>query len=331
MNTTMMRAIVYTEYGSPDVLRLEEVEKPYPSPDEVLIQVRATTVTAGDVNLRGFSFVPDGLKLLTRLVFGLRRPRQAILGTEVAGEIVAVGKNVTRFKVGDAVFGIGSDRLGAYAEYVTRKAEEALALIPQGMTFEEAVSVPFGAMTAYYFLKDRANLQAGQHVLVNGASGGVGVYAVQIAKVLGAEVTAVCSTRNIAIARELGADHVIDYTCEDFTKNPALYDVIIDTVVGAMMFKQAKSALKSDGLYLAVAGGIGEMIRSVWNKRIIVGTPPETAELMNALVAMLKAGQIKPVIDRTYVLEETTEAHRYVETRRKRGSVVITLAPMDEA
>jgi NADPH:quinone reductase-like Zn-dependent oxidoreductase len=325
MNTTMMKAIVYRKYGPPEVLRLEHVPKPHPEVDEVLLQVRATTVTAGDINLRGFAFVPNGLKPLTRLVFGLRKPKQAILGTEVAGQVVAVGENVTRFDVGDAVFGIGSSELGAYTEYVTRKAVGALALIPDGMTFEEAASVPFGATTALYFLRDRANVQPGQHVLVNGASGGVGVYAVQIAKALGAEVTAVCSTRNTEIVRDLGADHIIDYTREDFTKNHATYDIVLDTVLGAMTFDQAKPALKPDGLYLAVAGGLGEMIRSAWNKRIIVGAASETAEAMETLVAMLNAGQIVPLIDRTYSLEGTAEAHRYVETRRKRGSVVIKI------
>jgi len=329
MNTTMMKAIVYKAYGPPDVLRMEHVPKPHPEVDEVLIKVHATTVTAGDVNLRGFAFVPNGLKLLTRLVFGVRRPRKSILGTEVAGEIVAVGENVTCFNVGDVVFGIGSSELGAYAEYVTRKATGALALIPTGITPEEAASVPFGAMTAHYFLKNRATIQPGQHVLVNGASGGVGVYAVQIAKALGAEVTAVCSTSNVAMVRDLGADHVIDYTREDFTNNRATYDVIIDTVLGAMTFKQAKPALTPNGLYLAVAGGIGQMIRSIWNKRVIVGTPPETAELIAALVAMMESEQIKPFVDRTYPLEEVAEAHRYVETRRKRGSVVIAVTSSD--
>lgn len=323
MNTVTMKAVIYKAYGPPDVLHAVDVHKPNPAPDDVLIQVHATTVTAGDVNIRGFAFVPSGLRLITRLIFGLRKPRHTILGTEVAGEIVAVGERVTRFKVGDAVFGIGSSELGAYAEYVTRNAAKALALIPDRMTFEQAASLPFGATTALYFLKDRANVQPGQQVLVNGASGGVGVFAVQIAKALGAEVTAVCSKRNFGIVDDLGADHVINYTRDDFTKNHATYDVIFDTVHGAMTFRQAEPALKPDGLYLAVAGGLSEMIRAIWNKRIIVGASPETAEAMDTLVAMVQTGQIKPFIDRTYSLEGTADAHRYVETRRKRGSVVI--------
>jgi NADPH2:quinone reductase len=216
-------------------------------------------------------------------------------------------------------------RLGAYAEYVTRKATGALALVPSGMGYAEAVSVPFGAGTALYFLRDRATIQPGQHVLVNGASGGVGSYAVQIAKAFGAEITAVCSGRNADIVRELGADHVIDYTREDFTQNHAAYDVIVDTVLGKMTFGKAKNALKPEGLYLAVAGGFSEMIRSIWNKQLITGSPKEDAASMTALAEMLQAGQITPFIDRTYTLEDTAEAHRYVETHRKRGSVVITI------
>ncbi len=305
--TTTMKAIVYMEYGSPDVLRLQEVAIPTPKADEILIQVRTSTVTTGDVNIRGFTFVPDDMKLLPRLVFGLRKPKNTILGTEVAGDVVAVGKDVTRFKVGDAVFGIGSMRLGAYAEYVTRKVTGALALIPPGVNYEEAVSVPFGAGTALYFLRNRATIQPGQHVLVNGASGGVGSYTVQIAKVF-------------------GADHIIDYTREDFTQNHAAYDLVVDTVMGKMTFKQAKSALKPNGLYMAIAGGFREMLQSIWNKRLITGSPREDAASMTTLAQMLQAGQITPFIDRTYPLEDTTEAHRYVETHRKRGSVVINIS-----
>ncbi|NJL92442.1 MAG: NAD(P)-dependent alcohol dehydrogenase [Anaerolineae bacterium] len=320
-----MQAVVYTQYGPPEVLKLQTVPIPTPKDDEVLIKVHAATVTAGDVNLRGFTFVPDDMKLLPRLAFGLRRPRQPILGTEVAGEVVAVGQAVQRFAVGDAVFGIGSSRLGAYAEYVTRKATGALATIPAGLSYTEAAAVPFGASTALYFLQQRANVQPGQQVLVNGASGGVGSYAVQIAKALGAEVTAVCSTHNLDLVRGLGADHVIDYTHEDFTQRTATYDIILDTVMGALRFADCKNALRPGGRYLAVAGGLREMLQSVWNKQVVTGTPREDAAGMAALQAMLQTGQIKPLIDRCYPLAETAEAHRYVETRRKRGSVVINV------
>lgn len=326
MNNTSMKAIVYTEYGPPDVLHLQTVAKPTPKDDEILIKVRAATVTTGDVNIRGFTFVPEGMKALPRLVFGLRKPKRPILGTELAGDVVAVGKDVTRFDVGDAVFGIGSMRLGAYAEYVCRPAEGALAHKPDSLSYEEAASVPFGAGTAHYFLQERANVQPGQHVLVNGASGGVGIYAVQIAKYLGAEVTGVCSTRNVELVRSLGADHVIDYTREDFTRRTAAYDVIVDTVFGKMTFAQCEAAMKPGGRYLAVAGGLREMMQSIWNKRIIAGSPKEDRESMNALKQLVEAGAIRPVIDHCYPLEQTAEAHRYVETGRKRGSVVITVA-----
>lgn len=326
MDTThTMKAIIYTEYGSPDVLRMDDVTIPTPKADEILIKVRASTVTTGDVNIRGFTFVPNDMKLLPRLVFGLRKPKNPILGTEVAGDVVAIGDDVTQFKVGDAVFGIGSMELGAYAEYVTRKANRALAHIPAGMSYEDAVSLPFGAGTALYFLRDRAQVGPGQHILINGASGSVGSYGVQIAKALGAEVTGVCSTRNMDLVRELGANHVIDYTREDFTQNHATYDVIMDTVVGKMTFGRAKNALKPEGLYLAIAGGFGDMFRSIWNKRLITGSPREDAASMNELAEMFESGQIKPFIDRTYPLAETAEAHRYVETWRKRGSVVIAV------
>lgn len=326
MNTTTMKAVIYTEYGSPDVLRLQEVAVPTPADDEVLIKVQAATVTTGDVNIRGFTFVPDDMKLLPRLVFGLRKPKKPILGTEVAGDIVAVGTNVTHFKVGDRVFGIGSMQLGAHAEYVTRSADGALAIIPTGMSYAEAASVPFGALTALSFLKDQVTGAAGQQVLINGASGGVGVYAVQIAKALGAEVTGVCSARNADLVRDLGADYIIDYTHEDFTQNHAVYDLIVDTVMGKMSFGQAQPALKPNGKYLAVAGGFGDILRSIWNKRLVTGSPKEDSAGMLTLTDLLEAGQIKPVIDRTYSLEDTAAAHRYVETRRKRGSVVLTIA-----
>lgn len=320
-----MQAVVYSDYGPPDVLRLQEVPVPTPNASDVLIRVHATTVTTGDVNIRGFTFVPNGMKWLVRAVFGLRRPRRSILGTEVAGEVVAVGRDVSRFRSGDAVFGIDSSRLGGYAQYVTRKADGALAPIPDDMTYEQAVALPFGVGTALYFLRDRARVQPGQHVLVNGASGGVGSYAVQVAKALGAEVTGVCSTRNLDRVRTLGADHVIDYTHDDFTTRLATYDFIVDTVVGARSFAECKPALKPSGRYLAVSAGLGTMLRSLWNKQIVAGTPKENKEGMSALVALLQSGAIRPVVDCCYPLAETADAHRYVETRRKRGSVVITV------
>ena len=222
-----MKAIVYTEYGPPDVLQLKEIAKPTPKDNEVLVKVCAATVTTGDVNIRGFTFVPPGFGPIPRLMFGLRKPKRNILGTDLAGEIEAVGKDVRQFKKGDQVFGIDSNSLGAYAEYVCRPEKGALTIKPVNTTYEEAAAIPFGAGTALYFLRDLAKIQPGQKILINGASGGVGAYAVQLAKYYGAEVTGVCSTANMDLVKSLGADKVIDYTKEDFRTNGQTYDIIL--------------------------------------------------------------------------------------------------------
>ena len=326
-----MKAIVYTDYGSPDVLRLAEVAKPVPHDHEVLIKVQAATVTAGDVNMRGFTFVPPGFGLLPRLMFGLRRPKKTILGTELAGEVEAVGRNVTTFKPGDQVYGIGSNVVGAYAEYACRPAAGALALKPANLTYAEAAALPFGTGTALYFLRDKARLQAGQKVLVIGASGGVGVYAVQLAKYFGAQVTGVCSTANVDLVKSLGADKVIDYTRQSFTQTGDTYDIIVDTVAGQTSFARCKNSLAPHGLYLAVTGGLREMLQSVWTpitggKQVVTGTPVEQPADLNFIKELVEAGKIKPVIDRRYPLAQTAEAHRYVDTGRKKGSVIITVA-----
>jgi NADPH:quinone reductase-like Zn-dependent oxidoreductase len=325
-----MKAIVYTDYGPPDVLQLRDVEKPAPKDHEVLIRVYAATVTAGDVNVRGFTFVPPGFGPLPRFMFGLRKPRKPILGTELAGEIEAVGKAVTLFKEGDQVFGIGSKEFGAYAEYTCRSEAGALALKPVNVTYEEAAAIPFGAGTALYFLRDRAKLQRGQKVLINGASGGVGTYAVQLAKYYGTEVTGVCSSVNVALVKSLGADKVIDYTQEDFTQSGETYDIIVDTVVGKTSFKRCKGSLKPQGRYLPVAGGLREIGQMLWtsitgSQKVIAGSPPERKEELIFLKQLVEEGKIKPVIDRRYPLEQIVEAHRYVDKGHKKGSVVITV------
>ena len=326
-----MKAIVYTEYGPADVLHLEEVEKPTPKDNEVLIKVHASTVTTGDCNARGFAFVPPGFGLLPRLMFGLRKPKKTILGTELAGEVDAVGDAVTRFKKGDQIFGIGSDRFGAYAEFTCRAEKGALAIKPANLSYEEAASLPFGAGTAVYFLRDKAKINRGQKVLVNGASGGVGVYAVQLAKTYGAEVTGVCSTANLELVKSMGADKVIDYTKLDFTQNGETYDVIIDTVVGKTSFSRCKNSLKPKGYYLAVAGGLREMCQMLWTsrtggKKVIFGSPAECKEDLIFIKELVEAGKLKPVIGRRYLLEHTAEAHRYVDMGHKKGSVVIIVA-----
>ena len=324
-----MKAIVYTKYGSPDVLHLEEVKKPAPKDNEVLIKVHATSVTAGDCNARGFVFIPPGFGFMSRLVFGFRKPKQPILGVELSGEIVDIGKEVSLFKKGDHVFGI-SVKYGAYAEYICMAENASLAMKPANLTFAEAASIPFGANTALYFLRDMAKLQSGQKVLIIGASGATGVYAVQLAKYYGAEVTGVCSTRNLEMVRSIGADHAIDYTIEDFTQNGQMYDVILDMVPGNTSFARYKASLKPNGLYLAGAGGLEVFAQMAWTaltggKKVIAGVAPDRVEDLVFLKELLEAGKLKPVIDRRYPLEQTAEAHCYADTGRKKGSVIITV------
>ena len=326
-----MKAIVYTEYGPADVLHLQEVGKPTPGDNEVLIKVFAATVTTGDCNVRGFTFVPPGFGPLPRLMFGLKKPKIAILGTELAGEVEAVGKAVTLYKKGDQVFGIDSNRFGAYAEYTCRPEKGALAIKPSNLSYGEAATLPFGAGTALYFLRDMAKIKHGQKVLVNGASGGVGVYAVQLARYYGAEVTGICSTPNLELVKSLGADMVIDYTREDFTQNGETYDVIVDTVVGRTSFSRCKNSLKPKGLYLAVAGGLREGVQMLWTsitggKKVIFGSPAECKEDLVFIKELVEAGMLKPVVDRSYPLEQTAEAHRYADLGHKKGGVVITVA-----
>lgn len=263
-------------------------------------------------------------------MLGLRKPKRTILGTELAGEIETVGKDVKLFKKGDQVFGIGSEIFGAYAEYTCRPETGALAIKPVNLTYEEAAAVPFGAGTALYFLRDVAKIQRGQKVLIHGASGGVGTYAVQLARYYGAEVTGVCSTTNVELVKSLGADKVMDYTKEDFTRSGETYDIILDTVVGKTSFSRCKGALKQNGLYLAVAGGLQEAAQMLWTsitggKKVIFGSPVERKEDLIFLKDLVEAGKIKPVIDRRYPLEQTAEAHRYVDKGHKKGNVVITL------
>ena len=324
-----MKAIIYNQYGPADVLHLQEVEKPTPLDNEVLIKVHATSVTAGDCNARGFTFVPPGFGFLSRLMLGLRKPRQSILGVELSGEIVEVGKDVRRFKQGDQVFGI-SGKYGAYAEYICMAEDAPLAMKPANLTYSEAASIPFGANTALYFLRDKAKLQPGQKVLIIGASGCTGVYAVQLAKYYGAEVTGVCSTRNLELVQSLGAEHVIDYTKEDFTQNGQTYDVILDMVPGKSSFRRYQSSLKPNGLYLAGAGGLESFAQMAWTglaggKKVIAGMAIDRVDNLVFLKKLLEAGTLKPVIDRRYPLEQAAEAHCYADTGHKRGSVVITL------
>ena len=325
-----MKAILHTRYGPPDLLQLGEVEKPVPKDNEVLIKVHASAVTTGDCNVRDFTFAPKAFQLPARLfVFGLFKPRINILGNELAGEIEAVGKDVTRFKKGDHVFGTPGAAFGAHAEYTCMPEDGVLTIKPANMTWEEAASIFFGAHTAFYYLRDKGDIQAGQKILINGASGSIGTFAVQLAKHFGAEVTGVCSTTNLEMVMSLGADHVVDYTTEDFTKNGQTYDLIFD-VVGKTSFSRCKDSLKPNGIFLACIIDLRELRQILWTsliggKKVKGGVAVERLEDLIFFSELFEAGKLKPVIDRSYPLEQTAEAFKYVEKGHKKGSVVITL------
>jgi 2-desacetyl-2-hydroxyethyl bacteriochlorophyllide A dehydrogenase len=323
-----MKTIVCTKYGSPDVLQIQEVEKPTPKANEVLIKVYATSVTLYDCWQRSGT-APPGFGFLYKLATGFRKPRQPIFGTELAGEIEAVGKAVKLFKKGDQIFAYTGMSLGAYVEYICLPEDGVLAIKPNNMTFQEAAVVQQGALTALYFLRN-ANIQSGQKVLIFGASGGVGTFAVQLAKHFGAEVTGVASTAKLELVKSLGADKVIDYTREDFTKNGEIYDIIFDTV-GKSSVRRSKRSLKKGGFYLFTTFGLTKLFQIIWHKmrskiKVFLGTLEETTEDLIFLRELIEAGKLKSVIDRRYPLEQTAEAHRYVETRQKKGQVVITVA-----
>lgn len=324
-----MKAMVYERYGPPDVLALQEVAKPTPKDNEVLIRTYATTVTAGDCRVRSLR-MPVGFGGIARLVLGVSKPRQPILGSELAGEIASVGRDVSTFKVGDQVFAFTGARLGCHAEYKCLPEDGAVALKPANLTYDEAAALASGGTTALQFFR-REKLQRGETVLVNGASGGVGTAAVQLARHFGADVTGVCSRTNVALVRSLGATHVIDYTTEDFTAQGKTYDVIVDTA-GTAPFSRSQRALKERGRLLVVLGGLPDMLQVPWvaltsRKRVIAGPAAGCAEDVRFLAALAEAGAFRPVIDRRYPFEQIVEAHRYVDTGRKKGNVIITLAP----
>jgi len=322
-----MKAIICTKYGPPEVLQLKEVEKPVPKDNELLIKIHATTAFAGDCELRGLKF-PLYLQLLMRMGFGFRRPRKKIIGQELAGEIEAVGRDVKLFKEGDKVFAHTGFGLGAYAEYKCLPEDGLVAIKPANMTYGEAAAVTIGGLEALYYLR-KANIQRGQKVLINGAGGSIGNMAVQLAKHYGAEVTGVDSTGKLDMLRSIGAEHVIDYTKEDFTKSGQTYYVIFD-IIGKSSFSHSEKSLEERGIFLSANPGMSQMLRGQrtskrgGRKAILGGAIPKAEDLI-FLKELIEAGKLKAVIDRTYPLEQIVEAHRYVDTGRKKGSVAITV------
>lgn len=323
-----MKAIAATAYGSPDVLKIVDLPQPTIRANDILIRVRATTVTSGDWRVRSLT-VPRGFRLLTRMMFGLSGPRQPVLGTELAGEVEAVGADVTRFSVGDAVFAYSDASMGGHAEYKAMPQNGAVVRMPSNLTFEESAALSFGGVTALRFLQ-WGELKSGDEVLVNGASGGVGTAAVQLARHFGARVTGVCSTRNVDLVRSIGAHSVIDYTKEDVTRAGRTYDVIVDTA-GTLPYARSRSLLNDEGRLLLVLASLGEMLRAPWitltsPHRVIVGAASGTADDLQILAELASAGELKPVIDRCYSFADIADAHRYVDQGRKRGNVVITVS-----
>jgi NADPH:quinone reductase-like Zn-dependent oxidoreductase len=322
-----MKAIVYTKYGPPDVLQLKEIEKPIPKENEILVKIKATTVTVADIRSRGF-IVPSAFWLPARITLGFKQPKKVVLGMELAGVVESVGKDVKRFKEGDQVFAASLTGFGAYAEYKCLQEDGPVAIKPSNITYEEAAAIPIGARTALFFLR-KADIQRGEKVLVYGASGSVGSYAVQLAKYFGAKVTGVCSTSNLALVKSLGADQVIDYTTEDFSSNSETYDVIFEAV-NKSFFTDCMKLLKKDGTYINVTEPLPSA-RMLWTqlttskKLILSRNSPETAEALNFLKELVENGSVKVVIDRNYKFEEIVEAHRYVEQGHKKGNVVITV------
>jgi NADPH:quinone reductase-like Zn-dependent oxidoreductase len=330
-----MKAIVYTEFGPPDVLQLKEVQKPAPKDNEVLIRVYATPVNYGDLTARNFKNIssrefhmPLPLLLPTRMYFGFTKPKINILGSEFAGEIESAGKDVKLFKEGDQVFGYLGQRMGAYAEYLCMPEGGSVAVKPANMTYAEAAAVPYGAIMATSLLR-KGDLESGHKVLINGASGGIGSAAVQLARYYGAEVTGVCGTPRLEYVKSLGADRVIDYTVEDFTQNGETYDLIFD-ILGKSSFSRCKNSLKQNGIYLLASFKMKPLFQMLWtklvgSKKVICAMASEKAEDLVLIKELIEVDKYRSIIDKVYPLEQAAEAHRYVESGLKKGNVIITL------
>ncbi len=324
-----MKAIVHTKYGPPDELQILEVGKPIPGNNEVLIKIHATTVTTTDCNARNFTFVPKSFMLFARIMFGFKKPRIKILGIDLAGEIEAIGKDVKLFKAGDHVFGSPGTKFGGHAEYVCVPENGPLAIKPAYLSWEEAAAISLAGNTALFFIRDLAKIQAGQRILIHGASGAIGTYAVQLAKYYGAVVTGVCSATNADLVKSLGADKVIDYTKEDFTKSNEKYDFVFN-VVGKTTFSQCKGILKPKGIYLDNMMEVNDFLKVLWTsivggKKIKGGVSTEKAENLKFFIELIDSGKLRPVIDRIFPMEKAAEAFQYVEQGHKKGNVIITI------
>lgn len=322
-----MKAVLWTRYGPPEVLQLSEVEKPAPRDNEVLIRIHATTVATGDTEIRRLD-VAAWLWPLARLGFGVLRPRKRIMGQELAGEIESTGKDVKKFKTGDQVFARAGFGLGTYAEYTCLPEGGLIALKPSNMTYEEAAAVPLGGLEALHFIRE-ANIKKGQRALINGAGGSIGTFAVQIAKAFGAEVIGVDSTTKMDMLRSIGADRVVDYTKQDFTRSGETYDVIFD-VIGKASFSDCIGLLNDNGTYLSANPRLADRVRGSrasrrGGKRVVFGSAREEPGDLIYLKELIEAGKVRTVIDRRFPLEKIPEAHQYVETAHKMGNVVITL------
>ena len=325
-----MNAIMHARYGSPDLLRFEQVARPVPRDKEVLIKVHATTVSTGDCNMRNFTFVTKSMLPMAKLMFGIGKPwKERILGTELAGEIVGVGQGVIRFKLGDRVFGSTGMSGGGHAQLACLHETAALAIKPASLNWEDAVAIPFGAHTALHFLRNLGRIRDRHKLLIIGGSGSIGSAGVQLGKHFGATVTAVCSGTNVELVKSLGADNVIDYTEEDFTKNSETYDLIFD-VVGATTFDSCKHLLEPQGIFLSCIMGLPDVARSlltsiIGGKKMRGGVAINNRERMAFIAELAAAGKLKPVIDSSYPLEQIAQAFKHVERGHKKGNVVITV------
>jgi NADPH:quinone reductase-like Zn-dependent oxidoreductase len=331
-----MKAIVYKEFGSPDVLHLDEIEKPSPKINEVLVRIHASPVNYGDLMARNFKNIsmsdfhmPLPLLLPTRLYFGWSKPKVNVLGNEFSGEVEAVGESVTRFKAGDQVMGYSGQKMGAYAEYICMPENGTLSLKPANMNFAEASAIPYGTIMATSLLK-KANIQPGSKVLINGASGGIGSTAVQLARHFGAEVTGVCATPRVQYVKSLGADRVIDYTKDDFTRNGETYDLIFD-ILGKSTYSRCKNSLKPNGVYLLASFKMKALLQMLWTrltgskKKVICAFASEKSDDLAFVKELIEAGKVKVVVDKSFPMELAADAHRYAESGQKQGSIIISM------